>query len=40
MIGKPKGYIIVILPQKKVIPEKIGMKRVIIDHQGQWNLIN
>jgi hypothetical protein len=28
MLGRPEGYLVIILPQKKIVPEKFGMKRI------------
>lgn len=31
MIGKPEGFLIIILPNKKIYPEKFGMKKIPVD---------
>ena len=30
-LGKPEGYFVIILPQKKIVPEKFGMKKIEVE---------
>lgn len=35
MIGKPEGFFIIVLPGKRIVPRKLGLTKLEIDHQGQ-----